>query len=114
MKVNSIYVGPLKIDKNEFFDWANPRLEKLGMFIERNTEKKEWRILSLETNVKFMKEGDERITKLNRPYLFTHALTLKQRDELNLFLKRNNIAFDCSPPICDWTIADKTEKELGA
>lgn len=113
MKINQINIGPLVVDKNDFLDWSKPRLEKLGMFLEKNTEKRDWKFLSIDTNIKYMKEGDERIKKLGRPYLFTHAPTKQQVESLMAFLNKNNICLDCTPSINEWVLSDKTEKELG-
>lgn len=111
MKIESVFIGPLKISVNDFIQWASLRLEKLGLEITNN-DGDETKVLSIEANIKYMKEGDARIEKLGRKFLYTHAPTHKQIVELTAFIKKNNLDIKFNPSVDSWIKADKTEAEM--
>lgn len=113
MKIESVYIGPLKITTSDFLEWISPRLEKLGLELEYKYAEKEARLLSKAGNIKYMKDGDPRIEKLGRKFLYTHAPTGSQAEAFKTFLSKNNILASFSPDVDSWIKSDKPESELG-
>lgn len=110
MKILSVKIGSVDIPVKRFTSFITT--SKLSEVLDmESVSDDDVKFLSKEQNIRTMEEGDTRIAKLGRSFLYTYALTRQQQGLLKDFLTRNHITVEFAEPIEQWLFATTTERE---
>ena len=112
MEITSVKLGNIDIDLNKFIEFlgGHKQLSKLFNIEIVDSDTHNVKFLSTVQNIRLMNEGDERIQRLGRPYLFTWALTKEQQKTLVDWFKANHLTVEFSEPIDSWVYATQSEE----
>jgi len=113
MKIISVKLGTITIPVHKFVDYikSSTLSNELSMEVISDDDVK---FLSKVQNIRMMEPDDPRIKKLNRNYLFTHAMTKEQQGIMLDFFKRNHLTVEFLEPVSNWLYATMPESNLAS
>ena len=114
MKIKSVKLGRFDVTITKFLDFIKDSNLKSIVNIEVDMDEDSAKFLSLVQNIRMLPEGDERITKLNRPFLYTWALTKEQQKKVRDWFEANHITVEFEQSMDQWKYATESEETYKA